>query len=78
MVENGNVALMRRHWMNKLDIKIGGLNNVEIEINDQVESNKLMKEFVELFREKTGKYRHEKITLKVKKYIHRYFVSQDP
>lgn len=40
------------------------------------ELNKLMEEFVELFKEEMEKYRHEKVTLRIKEDIG-YFANQD-
>ncbi|XP_016664851.1 uncharacterized protein K02A2.6-like [Acyrthosiphon pisum] len=53
--------------MNKLGITIRGISKIEVESTNK--NNKLellINEFEELFEEKIGKYKYEKVTLKVK------------
>ncbi|XP_060881762.1 uncharacterized protein K02A2.6-like [Metopolophium dirhodum] len=65
VVKKGHRALVGR--MNKLGITIRGVSKIEVESTNK--NNKLellINEFEELFEEKIGKYKYEKVTLKVK------------
>ncbi|XP_008179051.1 uncharacterized protein K02A2.6-like [Acyrthosiphon pisum] len=67
VVKKGHRALVGRDLMNKLGITIRGISKIEVESTNK--NNKLellINEFEELFEEKIGKYKYEKVTLKVK------------
>jgi hypothetical protein len=66
VVKKGHRALVGRDLMKKLGITIMDISKIEVESTNK--NNKLellINEFEELFVEKIGKYKYEKVTLKV-------------